>query len=173
MVHFYLAKHQLLHVYLDILTECVAPQLYNLQPTIIFQQDGSPPHWSLHIHGFLKQSFRMWIGRNEPNAWPLRSPDNPKERRYVKDAIYRTKAWDTTDAIATVVLWYSKHDKKLSAISCNEWRPYINVLKKGKKKNFDIYSFWNNFYIFLPSLLIILNCKKTLWTLCIYFFLLA
>ena len=31
-------------VYLDLLTEYVAPQLIEFQPTIIFQQDGAPPH---------------------------------------------------------------------------------------------------------------------------------
>ncbi|KAK1120885.1 hypothetical protein K0M31_011084, partial [Melipona bicolor] len=37
------------NVYLDLLTEYVAPQLLDLQPTIIFQQDDAPPHWGLHI----------------------------------------------------------------------------------------------------------------------------
>lgn len=33
------------NVYLDLLTEYVAPQLHDLQPDIIFQQDGAPRHW--------------------------------------------------------------------------------------------------------------------------------
>ena len=44
-------------VYLDLLTEYVAPQLIDSQPTIIFQQDGAPPHWGLHVCQFLTETF--------------------------------------------------------------------------------------------------------------------
>ena len=37
----------------DFLSEYVTPQLIGIQPTIIFQQDGAPPHWGLHVHEFL------------------------------------------------------------------------------------------------------------------------
>ncbi|PNF44136.1 hypothetical protein B7P43_G03180 [Cryptotermes secundus] len=47
------------NVCLDLLTEYVAPQLlvHDLQPTIIFQQDGAPPHWGLHVRGILNERF--------------------------------------------------------------------------------------------------------------------
>jgi hypothetical protein len=45
------------NVYLDLLTEYVAPQLHDLQSTFIFQQDGAPPHWGLHIPGSLNEHF--------------------------------------------------------------------------------------------------------------------
>ena len=44
-------------VYLDLLTEYVAPQLVEFQPTIIFQQDGAPPYWGLHVREFLNETF--------------------------------------------------------------------------------------------------------------------
>jgi hypothetical protein len=40
------------NVHLDRLTEQVAPQLDDLQPTIIVQQDGALPQWGLHVCGF-------------------------------------------------------------------------------------------------------------------------
>ncbi|KOX76026.1 hypothetical protein WN51_12513 [Melipona quadrifasciata] len=55
------------NVYFDLLTEYVAPQLHDLPPTIIFQQDDAPPHWGLHVRGFLNETFPdRWIGRGGP-----------------------------------------------------------------------------------------------------------
>ena len=42
--------------------------LEDLQPIIIFQQDGAPLHWSLNVQTFLVQKFPgSWIGRIWPN----------------------------------------------------------------------------------------------------------
>jgi len=101
-------------VYLDFLTEYLAPQLIDLQPTIIFQQDGAPPHWGRHVRQFLNQTFPdRWIGRDGPIPWPPRSPDiTPLDFflwGYVKDIVYQTKVRDIADlkqrirnAIATI-----------------------------------------------------------------------
>ena len=54
-------------VYLDLLTEYVAPQLIDSQPTIILQQDGAPLHWGLRVRQFLNETFSdRWIGREVP-----------------------------------------------------------------------------------------------------------
>ena len=101
-------------VYLDLLTEYVALQLIDFQPTIIFQQDGAPPHWGLHVREFLNKTFpNRWIGRDGPIPWPPRSPDITTLDfflwGYVKDIVYRKKVRDMTDlkqrisnAIATI-----------------------------------------------------------------------
>ena len=53
-------------VYLDLLTEYVAP-LIDSQPTIIFLQDGGPPHWGLRVRQFLNETLSdPWIGRDGP-----------------------------------------------------------------------------------------------------------
>ena len=41
--------------------------------------DGAPPHFSQVVGQFLNQHFaNKWIGREDPVAWPARSPDlNP------------------------------------------------------------------------------------------------
>ena len=49
-------------VYHDLLTEYLEPQLNDLQPTVIFQQDIAPPHWGRHVRQFLNQKFsERWI----------------------------------------------------------------------------------------------------------------
>ena len=51
----------------DLLTEYVAPQLIEFQPAIIFQQDGAPPRWGLHVRKFLNETFpNRWIGGPTP-----------------------------------------------------------------------------------------------------------
>ena len=58
-------KSDAANVYLDLLTEYVAPQLNDLQPTIIFQQDGAPPHWGLHVRGFLNGNISRPVNWKE------------------------------------------------------------------------------------------------------------
>ena len=42
---------------------------------MLFQLDGAPPHWGLHVRAFLNKFLERWIGRGGPAAWPPRSPD--------------------------------------------------------------------------------------------------
>ncbi|PNF14410.1 hypothetical protein B7P43_G01717 [Cryptotermes secundus] len=81
-------------------------ELHNLYSspsiTIIFQQDGAPPHWGLHVRGFLNETFPdRWIERGGPIPWLPRSPDiTPLDFfpwGYVTDIVYRTKARDITN----------------------------------------------------------------------------
>ena len=44
-------------VYLDMLEQFVYPQVVALQPNVIFQQDGAPPHWSMDVRGPSMQNF--------------------------------------------------------------------------------------------------------------------
>ena len=44
------------HTHTHLLTEYVAQQLIDVQPTIIFQQDGAPPLWGLRVRQFLKEA---------------------------------------------------------------------------------------------------------------------
>jgi hypothetical protein len=51
-------------------------QLQGLQPAIIFQQDGPPPHWARSGRFFKNFTFlERWIGRGVPTKWPPRSSD--------------------------------------------------------------------------------------------------
>lgn len=89
-------------IYLDMLQLFVFPQLLPLQPNVIFQQDGAPPHWSLDVRRSLDKTFpQRWIGRDGPTAWPPRSPDiTPLDFflwGYVKDMVYATPVQDVCD----------------------------------------------------------------------------
>lgn len=65
--------------YLHMLQTQFLPQIeHNPQfQTMVFQQDGAPPHWTLAVRQFLNQTFpQRWIGRDSPfSHWPPRSPD--------------------------------------------------------------------------------------------------
>ncbi|GBM99304.1 hypothetical protein AVEN_258405-1 [Araneus ventricosus] len=44
--------------------------------SVIFQQDGSPPHYGNIVREFLYTTFpQRWIGSGAVMAWPPRSPD--------------------------------------------------------------------------------------------------
>ena len=79
--------------YKDMLELYAIPQLADLQPTVLFQQDGAPPHWALEASWALDRTFPAhWIGRNGLIAWPPRSPDLTLLDLflwgYVKDEVY-------------------------------------------------------------------------------------
>jgi hypothetical protein len=83
----------------DMMHEYLLPQVLELQPNIIFQQDGAPPHWSLQVRYLLNiHLLGRWIGRGGPITWPLRSPDiTPLDFflwGYVKDRVYATPVPD-------------------------------------------------------------------------------
>lgn len=85
--------------YLDMLELYAVPQLQELQPEIIFQQDGAPPHWARCVRDFLNATFpERWIGRGGPTKWPPRSPDlTPLDFflwGFVKDIVYSSPVAD-------------------------------------------------------------------------------
>jgi hypothetical protein len=102
------------NVYLDMLMNFEVPQLEDLQPHVIFQQDVAPPHLGLCVSDFLNEQFPdRWTGRDGPIPWPPRSPDiTPLDFflwGYVRDIVYRTKVRNIDDlkhriaeAIATI-----------------------------------------------------------------------
>uniref|UniRef100_T1IX94 Uncharacterized protein n=1 Tax=Strigamia maritima TaxID=126957 RepID=T1IX94_STRMM len=63
---FYFAETVNGGVYLDRLDQYVAPQLQDLQPQVIFQQDRAPPHWSKrlleHPDAYLRRnSYQLYL----------------------------------------------------------------------------------------------------------------
>jgi hypothetical protein len=53
--------------YLDRLQQFVVPQVEDLQPMVIFQQDGAPPHWGRIVREYLDITFpNRWLGRDGP-----------------------------------------------------------------------------------------------------------
>ncbi|KAJ4446658.1 hypothetical protein ANN_13355 [Periplaneta americana] len=88
--------------YLDMLEQFFFPQIEQLQPNILFQQDCTPPHWFSDVRTNLDNMFPCRRnGRGGPIAWPPRSPDlTPLEFflwSYVKDKVYATPVRDLRD----------------------------------------------------------------------------
>lgn len=65
--------------------------------SIIFMQDGAPPHWGLPVRNWLNdQMSQRWMGRGSPNMpWPPRSPDlTPCDFflwGFLKSKVYQTR----------------------------------------------------------------------------------
>lgn len=132
------------NIYLDMLQHFVIPQLNDLQPRVIFQQDGAPPHWALAVRDFLNEVYPgRWIGRDGPTPWPPRSPDiTPLDFflwGYVKDRVYATPVPDLntlrrriTEIVASVT----------QDMLTNTWREIdyrLDVLRATKGAHIEIY----------------------------------
>ena len=79
------------------------PQIEDLQPHIIFQQDGAPPHWALVVRAVLNEYLPgRWIGRDGPNTCSSWLPDiTPLDFflwGFVKDVVCNTKMANLQDA---------------------------------------------------------------------------
>lgn len=68
--------------YLNMLETFALPRVVQLtdgagdQPSLWWQQDGAPPHYSRAVRAWLDNNFpNKWIGRRGPVEWPARSPD--------------------------------------------------------------------------------------------------
>ena len=44
-------------IYLNMGKDYVVSQLKEFQPWVVFQQDGTPPHWGLMVRDFLNETF--------------------------------------------------------------------------------------------------------------------
>ncbi|CAF1374950.1 unnamed protein product [Rotaria sordida] len=63
--------------YLQMLEDNMIPQLekHSSFETMIWQQNGTPPHYGLVVQEYLDNTFLRWIGRRGTIEWPPRSPD--------------------------------------------------------------------------------------------------
>ena len=70
--------------------------------TVVFQQDGAPPHFANVVNDFLNETFPgRWIGRGSQRMRAQPSPDlTPLDFfgwGYIKSFVYRTRVRDLTD----------------------------------------------------------------------------
>jgi hypothetical protein len=55
--------------YPDMLQQFVVPRVEDLQPTVIFQQDGAPPQWGRILRNYRDATFsNCWLGTDGPLA---------------------------------------------------------------------------------------------------------
>jgi hypothetical protein len=90
--------------YLTMLQDFFIPELRRLRlvNSILFQQDGAPPHFSREVRRFLDNIFpNRWIGRGGPIRWAPRSPDlTPLDFflwGHVKNNIYKSSIQDLNE----------------------------------------------------------------------------
>ena len=65
-------------MHLDMLEQFLEPQLRQdgILGTVVYQQDGAPPHFALPVREYLNRTFpNRWIGRGSHGLWAARSPD--------------------------------------------------------------------------------------------------
>lgn len=130
--------------YLALLVDYVAPQLGVLQPSIIFQQDGAPPHWGLRVREFLNRTFPdRWIGRDGPIPWPPRSPDiTPLDFflwGYVKDIVYRSKIRNITNLIKRITDAIDTIDESMLQRTWQEIIHRLHSLRSSDGDHIEIY----------------------------------
>jgi len=132
-------EHLLQENYVDMLELHVAPQLEEVKPWIIFQQDGAPPHWGSHVRRFLDAIFpNRWIGRDGPTPRSPRSPDiTPPPLTsfcggYVKVKVFSTPVPDITNLKARITYAFATITEHMLE---NTWREIdyrLDVLRATK-----------------------------------------
>ncbi|KAJ8884942.1 hypothetical protein PR048_011138 [Dryococelus australis] len=82
-------------IYLDMCEQ------FAVQPDVMFQQDGAPLHWRLHVHEFLDISFlQKWIKCNASTKWPPQSQSITLwifSCYVIKDRVYTSPVSDLDD----------------------------------------------------------------------------
>ena len=85
-------------VYLDILEQFMYPQVAAFQSSIIYQQYGAPPRWSIDVRGSLNATFpNRWIGGDIDMLATTFTGSKPLHFffwHYVKDRVFATLAND-------------------------------------------------------------------------------
>lgn len=117
--------------YLAMLQSFFVPEVKRLKKvrSIIFQQDGAPPHFSRDVRQFLSQTFPdRWIGRGGPIRWAPRSPDlTPLDFflwGHVKNKVYKTPVDDISDLKQRI-------EEEINSISKNILsNVFANILKR-------------------------------------------
>ena len=132
-------KHLLQELY-------VARQLEEFQLSIIFQQNGAPPHWGSHVRRFLDATFRnRWIGRDGPIPWPPRPPDiNPTPLDflfwgYVRDKVFSTPVPDITNLKARITDAFATITERMLEITWRETDYRLDVLRATKGAYVEMY----------------------------------
>jgi len=81
---FFLLDNLTGNIYLELLEDIIDPTLINiiendehyLEDQLVFQQDGTPPHYAQYVCEYLDQTFPdRWIERRGAIEWLPRSPD--------------------------------------------------------------------------------------------------
>ncbi|GBM18465.1 hypothetical protein AVEN_66824-1 [Araneus ventricosus] len=134
------------------------PQIEDLQPNIIFQQDGSPPHWSLEVRKVLDENFpSRWIGSGGPIPWPPRFPDITSLDflwGYVKNIVYQSPIRDIDELKSRTKAVIQTVDSAVLHRTCIDDNTGLSVCNFPKDETPDVYCFKlnKNYTVFLAEL---------------------
>jgi hypothetical protein len=116
--------------YLSMLQNFFRPEVRRLHKvrSIIFQQDGASPHFTIDVRQYLDHQFpHRWIGRGGPTGWGPRSPDLTPLDFFLwddlKNIIYKTPIKDLTELQKRI----NNEIESISKVTlCNV---FINIVK--------------------------------------------
>ena len=118
-------------IYYDMIHEYLLPQALELQPVIMFQQDGAPVHWSLDVpvRDLLNRHFPgRWIGHDGPIAWPPLSHITSLDFffwGFIKDNVNKMPVPD----LATLHRWIVAVDVAMPQSVCMELEYRLDILR--------------------------------------------
>jgi transposase len=131
------------NIYIDMLENFAFPQLEELQPNVIFQQDGAPPHWKRFVRDCLDQKFpNRWIGRGGPTPWPPRSPDiTPCDFfvwGFVKDRVYASKVDNKEELRERIRRAFDEIDHSILRRVWSELECRLDFLRANNGKHIEV-----------------------------------
>lgn len=129
------------NVYLDMLQNYAIPQI---PQGYVFQQDGAPPHYALHVTDHLNECFpQRWIGRGGPTAWPPRSPDlTPLDFffwGYIKDIVYKTVVADLEDLRRRIVAACATVTPEMLRNTWQELEYRLDICRATRGAHIEVY----------------------------------
>ncbi|GFW63652.1 uncharacterized protein TNCV_4329401 [Trichonephila clavipes] len=118
-------------------------QLQDLQPNVLFQQDGALPHWGLTVRESLNNSFpQRWIGRDGPIPWSPRSLDlTPLDFffwGYVKDTVYGTQVNSVEELTQNIQTAVATVDVSMLKRSWMELEYRLDIFRATKGSHVEI-----------------------------------
>lgn len=111
--------------YRQLLLDHVFPAIAeNGPPNAIFQQDGAPPHYALHVRQLLDERFPgRWIGRGGPIQWAARSCDlTPMDFSVwslVRQSVYAVAPVDLEDLRSRIEIAFEQFTPDLCQAICD------------------------------------------------------
>ncbi|PNF27356.1 hypothetical protein B7P43_G02428, partial [Cryptotermes secundus] len=120
-----------MNTYLDMPQLCEVSQIEHLQPHMVPEQDGAPPHWA------------RWIDRDGPMSWPPRSPDTtPLDCflwGYTKSSVFRRPVNGLDDLKTRIRNAISATPADMLYRTWQELEYRLDVLRATKGAHIEVY----------------------------------
>jgi hypothetical protein len=130
-------------MYLAMLQQFVVPQVEDLQPTVLLQQDGASTHWGRIVRDYLDATLpNRWLGTDGPLAWPPQSSDITTLDfflcGYAKDKVYATKVTGVEDLMTRIREVITAINRCMLARTWEEFEFRVDVLRATQGTHIDV-----------------------------------